>query len=147
MGYPRYLRKIDQTRFGKPHGNCFQACLATVLGVDLEDVPNWNSYKDDSDDAITDWFQPYQAWAHSLGFHLLMIRFEEGGLPKIPMIATGNSPRGLNHSVVVIGDFLYHDPHPSRHGLLEDGKPWEYIVFVALDPGVMKRTTCESGKP
>jgi len=36
------MNLIDQTTFGE-EGNCFAACVATVLGMRLEEVPDFNA--------------------------------------------------------------------------------------------------------
>ena len=37
------MKGVHQTAHAPPDGNCFEACLATVLGIELEDVPHFGS--------------------------------------------------------------------------------------------------------
>lgn len=34
------MRPVLQTRFGDPMGNCWEACLASILAVELDEVPD-----------------------------------------------------------------------------------------------------------
>jgi hypothetical protein len=63
----------------------------------------------------------------SHGYQLVEIRVEPpetipddvlDGLPKIPHLMSGESPRGTNHRVVACGGRTVWDPHPSREGLV-----------------------------
>lgn len=33
------MKPVDQTTFGFPGGNCFSACIASLLEMPLDDVP------------------------------------------------------------------------------------------------------------
>ena len=35
------MKPVDQTTFGSPHGNCFQAGVASALELPLEEVPHF----------------------------------------------------------------------------------------------------------
>src|SRR6185437_99642 len=117
--------------------NCFSACLASVLGCSIENVPSG------ADGASWDW-DAVQLWlAAEFGLQLLEVTFGEGGtiypIPvRVPCIITGNSPRECvtgRHAVVaeaigLDGFCVIHDPHASNDGL--DGEPTHACFCVPI---------------
>lgn len=137
------MNKIDQTKFGKENGNCFSACVAMLLGMDLDDVPffmgnepaPWLS-KGDMD--VEDWFGKFNAWLKQRGWFAVMVTYHEddGTWEFGPHILSGVSPRStdddiFHHSVVAIGDEVFHDPHPDRSELRTCD---DRIFLVPLEP-------------
>jgi hypothetical protein len=41
------MKKIYQTIHGIPHGNCMQAAVASLLNIEIDDIPNFIDYGDD----------------------------------------------------------------------------------------------------
>lgn len=118
--------------------NCFAACLASILGVAIENIPKgadgatWNMVD------VQDWL------ADEFGIQALEITFGSGGTiyplrRSVPCIVTGKSPRGdKQHAVVAAtmgldGFELIHDPHPS--GLFIDGEPSHATFLLPIDIG------------
>ena len=101
---------ISQSRFGDPDGNCFEACVATITGIPLDDIPHFLG---------DDWYAEYRAWLTGKGWNLIWWDAGTGAEPPGIAIASGPSVRGLPHSVVYRDGALAHDPHPSGAGLLE----------------------------
>lgn len=117
------MKIIDQDIFGDKLGNCFPACLATLLGLPLSEVPNFCTEHE-----ITPWFPALIEWLKPRGYAPManefpgdpdpFLQWVETCAPNIPWIANGKSPRGeFQHSVVYIGSKMFHDPHPSRQGI------------------------------
>jgi len=48
------MRKVLQTIFEPPKGNCFAACVASLLDLDLDDVPNFA--------ALDEWRKTETGW-------------------------------------------------------------------------------------
>lgn len=125
------MKPVDQTIFGVPDGNCFAACVASLMGLALEDVPNFCSHKD--------WFERLRVWLAPRGF--VPIAFEPSDacgtddlfdhVGDAFAIVGGRAARGHLHACVYRGGRLVHDPHPSRAGLLSVK---DVIVFVCVDP-------------
>lgn len=97
-------------------GDCFRACLATILGLPIKAVPHFATL-----DYAPDVFVAMNcaiAWLNSRGYEMWM-GLDDGENPLPLCIINGTSPRGIRHSVV--GDTesgeMLHDPHPSRAGL------------------------------
>jgi hypothetical protein len=107
------VKPIDQTRFYDPpksRGNCQQAATASLLGLELDEVPNFIE-------------QPQGFWPSFWEF------LSSRGLVALDLdgdkhfdcyhLAYGPSERGVSHAVVYRSGKLAHDPHPSRAGLLK----------------------------
>ena len=136
------MRPVVQTRLhspGKP-GNCFAACLASLLECDINDVPWPNQANVDSDDWGSYW-RRIAVWLAERG--LFMIEWDvdvKGPKPWVSdaaadaeayWLAAGPSPRGVRHSVVMKGAEIVHDPHPEGGGI---SAVEIATVIAALDP-------------
>jgi hypothetical protein len=132
------MRKVDQSRFGFPHGNCFAACVASLLGISIEELPDLNA-------CTGDWTRPLNRWLAQYGLAYVEMCTETNAfytrLPRgLHAILGGLSPRhtktpegqSIHHAVIGCADGkwafeIVHDPHPSRDGL--DG-PVESVGFI-----------------
>ena len=129
-------RRATQTLTEPPHGNALQACVATVLGRPLADVPNFV--------AAADYWQAMLDHARTLGLGLMKVPLgADGALPFASTpgafcIARGTSVRGNGHVVVgsVAADGVsldvIHDVHPDGGGLV--GAPVWAAFYVAAEP-------------
>lgn len=127
------MTPVDQTTFGNPGGNCFSACVASLLGLAIEDVPYFMGEPDELGHL---WTGRLDAWLEPRGLYALHFdildreRYDRANLwPKGFYILGGMSPRGA-HAVVAQGKNVVHDPHPNREGLLSvDG----FTLILAID--------------
>lgn len=139
------MRPVMQTRFGGPsapveeQGNCFAACLASLLGLPLAEVEGYQSGLDTTEAVEARWWGQLQGWLKARGLIALQLAFANGetpeqftyGRPELRYIANGKSPRGeWDHSVVFCDGELEHDPHPSGSGL--EGSPSSFTLIVPL---------------
>lgn len=128
------------------YGDCWRACIATVTGTPIAEVPHFvgDHYDEDTAGALLDppaparWFESTQQWLADRFGHLCLYydqpeamypdhRTEPSAWPWV--IWSGQSPRGdWKHSVVGSQTGrMVHDPHPSRAGVTDlDG------VFVIV---------------
>lgn len=108
------MKPVDQTSFGYPEGNCFSACVASILELPIAEVPHFG--------ADETWFDTLSSWLRLRGLWAFMVHASERDhrlLLRGHYILSGRSPRGdFLHAVVAHGDMIVHDPHPSRAGLL-----------------------------
>lgn len=107
--------RVDQ----RPNG-CWAACVATITGIPLDDLD-----QNIPDGASEEWF-----WEHATELHNDMVRrlrargwrldYIGHDVPRGFAIASGKSPRlaTVLHAVVVRDGVLWHDPHPSRAGIV-----------------------------
>ena len=116
---------------GQP-GNCYQAAIASVLDLALEDVPHFATFSDDWVERSWSWFADRgltRAFYHEQFFRDLTwpLHVAPGtdfwGQPVsriVGVLGAGPSPRGPFRHVVVLDPAtgaMIHDPHPSGAGL------------------------------
>jgi hypothetical protein len=127
-------KKVDQTQFssedGTVNGNCFSACLAMLFDIPIDGIPNFAEMG-------TDWFNPFLRFINNHGYDyygmIYMLPFREHPAktwedvykrsPGVDgfYIVGGPSPRTYvknGHAVLYKDGKMWHDPHPSRDGLL-----------------------------
>jgi len=121
------MKPVFQTIYGHPDGNCFAACVASILEMELEDVPNFcGDYRDK-------WTYELNKWLLQFGLGALTVEFQD----EIPIkhgycCAGGKGPTGIMHSVVMKDMKMIHNPHEGWDAF-EKG-PVDYTFFVILDP-------------
>lgn len=120
------MKPIYQNKFGLGKGNCLQACVASVLELDLNDVPDFN-------ESETKWFNYLVEWAKSKNIGVIYLPVD---LNPSPILAIKNcilTYKIKNHveEHAVIGEvdliyseniwkwniFISHDPNPRKHKL------------------------------
>lgn len=129
------MTPIDQTRFGKPHGNCLAAAVASVLELPLDSVPDLNATDVHQLIVLNDWLRQFD-----LQFTWVPWDTYTGHRHSF-FLVSGESPRGLRHTVVCNerGE-LAHDPHPSRAGIAQ---ALECGLFIATCP----QKLCTDARP
>lgn len=127
-------------------GDCFNAAVASLLGLPYEDVPHFvELHHDEPPEA---WVDALDTWANERGWWVLHYglgddEFEANEwVPAGYWIASVTSPRSYvtddngdpgAHAVVMCGRNLVHDPHPGPHRGEHRGFRAAF-VFVPLDP-------------
>lgn len=136
------MMKVFQTRFGHKDGNCFAACIASLLEVPLKDV--------DFTASEEGWLPECNRIIKPFGYRWLEINLKHSvNYPLYQMygqlcVFTGESPRGFcNHAVVgrLEGTehenhctfVTVHDPMPNGTGIV-GGKPMLLGFFVPINP-------------
>lgn len=144
--------RIDQTILAddpKRKGNCVAACVASILGVPLAEVPHFIefgiAYGDSEDVKVShgnNW------WAMMLGFlagrGLWVVELEtvtDADTDEFVLVA-GMSPRGVVHQVIYRGGRLWHDPHPSRAGVLDVREVLAVRALSGFDHSPTHPTSC-----
>jgi hypothetical protein len=106
-------------------GDCWRACLASILECDIELFPAPNIIDDWSD-----YYPKIFQVLHSLGYLWIGYTIENTDRTSLLapdtdgyIIAVGKSPRStiekrVNHSVVWKNGII-HDPHPDNKGILD----------------------------
>jgi len=142
----RYYDPSDQT----PPGNCFQACVATIFGLALSEVPDeadsWKPGMSASDSWRAYWPR-FCKWLQARAVGYVEIRAEtfvdHDSSLYVPCIASGPSPRdpSILHAVVIqykridrrtVGPDWLHDPHPAQTWLAD--KQIETVGYFCSKP-------------
>lgn len=124
---------MTQERTGSPSGQCVEACVASLLGLELQQVPDlWVLSGRPSDPAQR---LPGQAalfgWLHGHGLMWVRGAVHRQRLPLdltpldapgaalvvAPHILVGENQGGVRHAVVGHFGRVLWDPNPSRQGL------------------------------
>jgi len=118
--------------------SCYRACVASVLGLDVNEIPVC------CDGDTWDW-DAFESWLRALGLQAVEMTFVNGGTlypvqAPVPCILTGPSPRDpktTQHAVVAsfvgTGGFeLLHDPYPGEPAWIV-GEPTHVTFFQPLD--------------
>ena len=138
-------RFVMQTTFGGPDGpedeigNCWAACVATMLGCDISVVPEALRLEENS---VKRW-DAYLEFLAGFNIRPLSWNFEKytdemmdqlwESMGDVLVHVAGSSPRGdWKHGVIYKGGKLFHDPHPSGDGVL---KITEVEFWLPIDPG------------
>lgn len=113
--------QVFQTKFGSD-GNCFDACLASLLNLSLDEIDYFRGEET--------WYADLQNWLKPRGLAYVEIELGQANpLYRFPLpvlaIAGGPSPRGVEGGHAIVVELtgwekrLVHDPHPSCEGLAE----------------------------
>ena len=102
------------------NGDCFPACLASLLEIPLWMVPPFHQMYGRSDH-----YGRPEEWLKRV-FSMALKKTDGHKSELLPRfyIANGPGPRGVYHSVIYENGKLAHDPHPSRSGILSVGWTW-----------------------
>lgn len=133
------------------HDGCFQACVASLLGLDLSDVPNF--YRDAGGIAgltqVPEVYGMIREWCRPRGIAPLFLpsSFALADLlahmdrlnPGTPFILSGTSFAGTGHSVIACHGRIIHEPTPGygpdAGGVVAPGPGGEYeCTFFTFAP-------------
>ena len=115
------MKPVQQTITGEG-GDCLRACVASLLELPIEEVPN---FCEDRDWCV--WLPKLQICLQARG---LKMEVYTTSWCEEPAMAWGYSPRGLPHSVIYQSGRLAHDPHPSGDGIV---CPLYFVKIVEVD--------------
>jgi hypothetical protein len=118
------MKKVDQSVLHDPengkYGDCQRACIASLLELDIEEVPHFAEVWC----PLTYYKTMNQFLAERGLVHIEVdpINFGEGQFTDKAdcyHMIYGLTERGTNHATVGLNGKMIHDPHPSRAGLIE----------------------------
>lgn len=135
------------------HGDCQRACVASMLDMAYEDVPDFTAHPNEPNDPLADewghrWWREQRRWLAAQGMDCTAVEGEallevlHGTWVRNDwddyVIVGGPSPRGaFDHAVVGYFDGrarpgerlrLAHDPHPSREFLAGEPNALDVIL-------------------
>lgn len=131
------MKPVNQTLFGDGSdgtecGNCFPACLASIIEYPLRDIPNFCEDQ-------KHWFQNCNIWLSEFGLSYFDCKMGIDDLEYNSKhwgyhLICGESARGILHNVVGKKGKIVHDPHPSNAGLIGKPEDWSYGLILMRDP-------------
>lgn len=125
------VRWKDQTTFYDPaeeeSGNCTQAAVASLLDIPLDSVPDFK--KEAGNHAYMFWML-FEDFLLEKGFWTIR-KDTDSYIPEGYYLASGPSPRGVSHMIVMKEGEMVHDPHPSKEGIKEIKSIW---ILIPVDP-------------
>lgn len=98
------------------NGNCWIACIASILELDIDKFPSPNEFKNE------EWINYHNRvidCLNELGYDYEIYTINQY-IPKSELvIAVGKSPRGNFNHAVIWDDCkgIVHDPHPDNTGI------------------------------
>jgi hypothetical protein len=128
------MTPVKQTKlYGKDgihNGNCYAACLASLLDLPLWMVPPF----EDMFGRGGEYHKRTQEWLGRM-FGLQLEDTDDLCSAELPefYMASGPGARGVHHAVIYSGGKLVHDPHPSGDGILSVEWCW-YLKPVEPAP-------------
>lgn len=125
---------VNQTRFKgseapqEEQGNCFQACVASIFELPLEEAFDCLQYSEER------WFDAFNSWLKPRGLacvfiHGVPVASEFWGYHLAGVKSTTLRNPDDGHVVVMKDGSVVHDPNPNSQGLGENTS-----VFLFLPP-------------
>lgn len=136
------------------HDDCYRACVATVLGMELSEVPHFyrqaRTLPGATEKRCPGIYDIIRDWARTRGYAALFLPAQQSLAyvlqqtfqlnPEAPFILGGTSIMGTGHAVVVCGGRIVHEPTPGygpeAGGVVDpDGSGnFELTCFVPMPP-------------
>lgn len=126
------MTRVNQTIFaGDPvrMGNCVSACIASIFSLPLDEVPHFVEFGLEQGDQVGDqvggvsngnaWWAMLLGFLAGIGREVVELDSVHEAHPAELVLVAGMSSRGLLHQVIYLDGELWHDPHPSREGVLD----------------------------
>ena len=119
------MKPVDQTTWGDD-GNCWAACLASLLECSIEEIPDFSpaACRKRGSGAVP-WWAFCDGWLrneHNLALLMILGPNEQSLVMRSAHhIVSGMGPRGIPHSVIALDGDIVHDPHPEGGGLTQVG--------------------------
>lgn len=134
------MKKVFQTVIDKGKGNCAQAAIASLLELELEDVPNF------IDNPTNEIGKTVFGYLHSIGFRPTYIERKEyekvdllrevakfdGGMNGYFYASVPSQTfEGISHAVIVDTELkVVHDPNPNQKALDLTPNDINYIITM-----------------
>ena len=121
-------------------GNCAQASYASLLDMNIDDIPHFADGLDETDEDGMIFTQRVNDFLKEIGYGIICFAVHEETIDEWKHYAakcanhhliSGRTERGTLHLVVGKAGEVIHDPHPSHSGLLPptEEDPW-YFEFI-----------------
>lgn len=126
---------VFQTVLGAERGNCFAACLASILELSLDAIPGHDGCDNGRDE---EWRAIYTDFLNGLGFGWFDAKiFDDEYLKQLKgfMLGTVQFPGSTSlHAVVLKDGAIIHDPIPGSPAIGAALRVDSVTVLYPLDP-------------
>ena len=121
---------VEQSILAPPDGDCFRACVASILEMDLDQVPNFVGMHPQ------EWFHALEEWLRHFGLGALYVRADEEfktfAPPGFSVLSVDLKDSDVGHCVVAKDGKIAWDPSPNRAtNKVVNLRSW--IVLTLLD--------------
>jgi hypothetical protein len=124
---------LYQTDFSRETGNCLQACVASMLEVSLDQVPNFAKYGEC-------WFVRLREYLRYWGLDGLYVSYPQEEqlqqmVPQVTAIAiipVKDAGENDYHAVITNHTQIIHDPNPNGVDLVMDVTTWNFLYFIPV---------------
>ena len=111
------------------HGDCDRACLASMLGLPIGDVPHFFDGVNTSEECVAA-YKTRKKWLNDRGVTYIqvkivgdedyekVIRSTSYENPGIPFLLVGESRNGTTHVVICLDGEIIHDPALDNSGII-----------------------------
>ena len=133
------MKPVDQSKLStdeNPHaGDCFGACVCSILETDLAAFPDLSAYFEP--DQWNEWQRQIDVYLMQHGYVHVDVEFRKDlrdvVVPRGWSIPYGPTVRSADrlHAVVAYDGRVIHDPHPSRAGLTSI-QGWTLLVPILM---------------
>jgi len=131
------MNKIYQNRFGGANapdgkkGNCVQACIASILELNLEDTFDITQYGDG------DFYDVLTAWLNKRGYHMICFPYLDRdnkplNLQGYYIIGGTQITSGIKHAEVAFNGEIIHDPISPN--FISQIQPFEIWLIYPMNP-------------
>jgi hypothetical protein len=135
------MKPVSQTIIDSEKGDCFRACLASLLELPIEQVPNNHETKQVQFDFYNDWLRPFN-------LQLAFIRFGAMPLPQGHFILVVKSAcfKNCTHTVIAkeneetcVAEIVWNPNPKDSRGNNIPADEWSYFyVLAVIDPKLAK---------
>ena len=127
------MKPVFQTRYGEGRGNCFQAALASILELELDEVPDFvNAYRDDWFKEVERWlYEKFRAVYVATEYEHFLENFADLRASGVYYIQVGPNQNDVMHCVVAQHGKMVHNPNRTCMGLKEV-KYCEFLAFLNI---------------
>lgn len=108
--------------------DCLQACIASILGLSLGEVP--------CETEQDTWIDKYRDFLEPRGLSLETVAYTIGKAPRGYAILSIWLDKEKSHAVVAWQGIVVHDPNNEDLTFASNAARRKWIVFTSLNPGI-----------
>lgn len=110
------MKKVYQSKFGN-EGNCFAACIASILEIELDSLPFLSDFEDDWDIYLnalnTNLKSRFNLFIEYTTFDYWETRFKENLKDAFYIVSGDSNHESFEHAVIFKNGVLHHNPNPK----------------------------------